>query len=444
MKKMDTKRIALHLCMALILIIPLLIPQQVKARGFEAGDTDTEELIQILKEKGLLDEEDVAKIQTRIKEKRKKASLKIQGRIQARYTSIDDFDTSTNEIRKDANGFRLQRIRLIFQGRAVSKVDYFIHLNFDQGTDGHIWDTFIQYNIDPRWGHLRIGQFKVPFGRQWLVSSTKFLFMNRAFIGDNLGLRRDIGVMFERYSQYKNYQDAFAKADMNEPTINYALGVFNGNHRANGNGFLSGLDDSARIGKGNDNDQYLYIGRVTYSPVKNEEGFKYLSFGANAGYQKKPTNGDKWILDDTKKSLFDVSSGEPWVFSKREAAWGVDSQLIVGQGIFQAEYIRRKLVTDDLLGFTNSEQARSITAEGWYVQGGYFIMPEKFSLNARYETYDPNDQVLSNKDFDRYSLGFNYYFKGNMFKLQGDYTWQDEAVMDLDNNFWELQLQALF
>jgi phosphate-selective porin OprO/OprP len=431
-------------CLVLFLLVMLACPSVVLARGFDVGDSDTGELIKILKEKGLLNDEDVSKIEKRIEKQKGKASLKIQGRIQFRYTSIEDYDVSTNEIRSDANGFRLQRVRLVFKGTAVPRVEYFIHLNFDQGTDGHVWDTFIQYNFGPELGHIRLGQFKVPFSRQWLVSSTKFLLMNRAYIGDNLGFRRDIGIMYEKYSQFNTYQDAFAKANMDEPTINYAVGVFNGNHRANGNGFLSGSDSSARIGKGNDNDQYLYIGRVTYTPIKSKEGVKYLSLGANAGYQRKPTNGDKFILDDTAIAKFDVTSGQPWKYSDWEAAWGLDGELIVGQAVFEAEYIQRKLDTKDLLTFTNGKQGRSVTAKGWYVQGGYFVQPEKLSLNARYETYDPNDQVSSKNDFDRYTLGFNYYIVKNAFKVQGDYTWQDEKVQDLDNNYWEVQLQMLF
>jgi len=419
----------------------LCAPLSLSARGFDTGDPDTKELIRILKEKGLLTDDDVSRIEARIEKKRESASLKIQGRIQARYTSIEDYEGTTTQ---DANGFRLQRVRLIFKGHVIPHLDYFIHLNFDQGTDGHVWDTFLQYNFDPKIGHVRLGQFKVPFGRQWLTSSTKFLFMNRANIGDNLGFRRDIGVMFERYSQYNRYQGAFAQGDEKEPVFNYAVGIFNGNHRANGNGFLSGSDSSARIGKGNDNDQYLYVGRATWTPVKGKEGLKRASLGLNAGYQSQPTNGDKFVLDDSAKAAFDVSSGEPWKFSDYEAAWGVDGQIIFGQAVVQAEYIRRKLVTDDLLTFSDGRQARSVTADGWYLQGGYYVLPGRLSLNARYETYDPNDRVTSRKDYDRYALGFNYYISKNRFKLQGDYTWQDEAVEDLDNNFWELQLQALF
>ena len=138
------------------------------------------------------------------------------------------------------------------------------------------------------------------------------------------------------------------------------------------------------------------------------------------------------------------SQENPGNFQKKSPHGGVDGQCIIGSAIFQAEYIRRKLVTDDLLAFTNGTTARSITADGWFLQGGYFVQPKKLSLNARYETYDPNDQVTTNNDYDRYALGFNYYFQGNSFKLQGDYTWQDEAVNDLDNNYWELQLQMLF
>lgn len=417
----------------------LFSPVSLSARGFNTGDADTKELIRILKEKGLLTKDDVSRIEERIGKKREAASLKIQGRIQARYRSIEDYPGTTTQ---DANGFRLQRVRLVFKGHVVPRLDYFIHLNFDQGTDGHVWDTFLQYDLGPKIGHVRLGQFKVPFGRQWLTSSTKFLFMNRANIGDNLGFRRDIGIMFERNSPYN--QGAFARGNVKEPSWNYAVGVFNGNHRANGNGFLSGSDSSARTGKGNDNDQYLYVGRVTWTPIRRQEGLKRLSLGLNGGYQRQPTNGDKFVLDDTAKAAFDVSSGEPWKSSDYEAAWGVDGQIILGRAIVQAEYIRRKLVTNDLLTFSDGQQARSVMADGWYLQGGYYVLPEKLSLNARYETYDPNDRVTSRKDYDRYALGFNYYINKNRYKLQGDYTWQDEAVKDLNNNFWELQLQALF
>ncbi|NOY52599.1 MAG: hypothetical protein GXP58_03145 [Deltaproteobacteria bacterium] len=417
----------------------VLFPRPVFARGFFSGDTDTEELIRVLKEKGLLTDQEVARIRTRIEHGRKAASLKIQGRIQARYTSIEDHAGTTAQ---DANGFRLQRVRLIFRGNVVPRLGYFIHLNFDQGTDGHVWDTYLQYDFGPGIGHVRIGQFKVPFGRQWLTSSTKFLFMNRSNIGDNLGFRRDIGIMFERHSAYN--QGAFARENMKEPVWNYSVGIFNGNHRANGNGFLSGSDSSARIGKGNDNDQYLYVGRLTWTPVKGDRGLKRVSLGLSAGYQRSPTNGDKFVLDDSKKAAFDVSSGEPWKFSDYEAAWGADGQVIIGPAIIQAEYIRRKLKTDDLLTFADGDRARSVTADGWYLQGGYYVIPGKLSLNARYETYDPNRAVTSRNDYSRYALGFNYYIRKNRFKLQGDYTWQDEAVEDLSNNFWELQLQALF
>jgi len=440
-------RIFLPVCLTALMFLPGIS----SADGMENSGTDTQQLIQILKDKGLLTDEDLAKIQTRIKEQKEKkaqdemAPVKIQGRVQFRYMNIEDFDPSTKIPPLDANGFRLQRVRLFFSGTAVPKVDYYIHLNFDQGTDGRVWDAYLQYNISPEWGHVRMGQYKVPFGRQWLASSARFLFMNRSNIGDYAGFRRDIGVMYEKYSFTEHYQDAFAEADMTEPNVNYAFGIFNGNHIADGNGFLSGSDlTSARVGSGNDNDQYLYVSRLSLTPVKREEGFKYLTFGASAAYQKQPTNGERFIQDDTKKALFDVTSGNPWKASDWEAAWEVDSQWIIGQAVFQAEYLRRKLAADGLLTFTNARQARSVTADGWYVQGGYFVVPKKLSLNARYETYDPNNQVKSQNDYDRYTLGFNYYINGNNFKLQGDYNWQDEAVEDLNNDFWELQLQLLF
>ena len=64
-------------------------------------------------------------------------------------------------------------------------------------------------------------------------------------------------------------------------------------------------------------------------------------------------------------------------------------------------------------------------ADGYYVQGSYFLIPEKLQLVARYETFNPGQ--VPNDDLSSIAGGVNYYIHGDHIKLMADYfhTWSD-------------------
>ncbi|MEM1424584.1 MAG: porin, partial [Planctomycetota bacterium] len=94
--------------------------------------------------------------------------LRVGGYTQFRYLAnfrddeggtVDDFQS----------GFTIQRSRLVFSGRAHDRVDFLL-LPF-AGPNGNwsIIDAWARFEIDERW-KLRVGQFKLPFLREWLIS----------------------------------------------------------------------------------------------------------------------------------------------------------------------------------------------------------------------------------------------------------------------------------
>ncbi|MEK7850631.1 MAG: porin, partial [Deltaproteobacteria bacterium] len=67
------------------------------------------------------------------------------------------------------------------------------------------------------------------------------------------------------------------------------------------------------------------------------------------------------------------------------------------------------------------------TAEGYYVQGGYFVTPKTVEVAARYEYFDPNKDAGSDLR-QEYGLGVNYFINGHRNKVQADFfKIRDEA-----------------
>jgi len=62
-------------------------------------------------------------------------------------------------------------------------------------------------------------------------------------------------------------------------------------------------------------------------------------------------------------------------------------------------------------------------ANGFYLQGGYFLVPKKFELAARYSWVDPdNPNTTENNEETEYTGGLSYYLSGHSLKLQANYS----------------------
>jgi hypothetical protein len=68
---------------------------------------------------------------------------------------------------------------------------------------------------------------------------------------------------------------------------------------------------------------------------------------------------------------------------------------------------------------------RDFRAEGYYVQGSYFIVPRRLQLVTKYEHFNPGQLIDDN--LDSLTGGLNYYIRGDDVKLVANYirTWSN-------------------
>jgi hypothetical protein len=134
--------------------------------------------------------------------------LVIAGRIQFRFT----YEGVEEE--PDAFAFSIPRARIQLKGHAFTPDLMFdIHVDFAKGGIPALKDGVIEYAAIRDVFHLQAGQFKMPFSRQQINSSTKLDMVDRAPTDKAFGAGRDIGLMIH------NDHDSL---------VEYAVGVFNG------------------------------------------------------------------------------------------------------------------------------------------------------------------------------------------------------------------------
>ena len=128
-------------------------------------------------------------------------------------------------------------------------------------------------------------------------------------------------------------------------------------------------------------------------------------------------------------------------------AYGADVTLHVGPFDVIAEYlderIRPRTASNAVPAFAGFD------ASGYYITAGYFIVPKKLQLVAKYESFDPGQ--VANDDLQSITGGVNYYIHGDDLKLMAGYihTWSDfrnKHPTFGDDSFDEflLRLQVLF
>ncbi len=205
-----------------------------------------------------------------------------------------------------------------------------------------------------------VGQGKVPFSRQEFTSSGKQQFVDR-WIGNALyAPGRDQGIRLEGMN--------------NSKTFEYAIGAYNG---------------IARNININDNDSYLYSGRVGWMPFGE---YKF------------------------EESSLDRPSGPKLVL----ALAGLTNTIGFGAAAIDVERVGYEVAfkwggfnTQGEYFSENAENQSNVKSDnlGYYLQAGYLFPGNKFEVAGRYESIE-RDQAFSVtslgsalKDFERHRPG---------------------------------------
>ncbi|OQY97974.1 MAG: porin [Candidatus Brocadia sp. UTAMX2] len=338
-----------------------------------------------------------------------KYSLNVGFRFQTRFTYKDkdeDFDEG------DITDIDVRRARLCFGGNIYSK-DLFYNVEIDADSfDVNLRDYYIWWTPAAAEEALSIkgGYFKVPANRQWNSSGFSLLLQDRSIASDNFKQDRDYGL------------DIFGKPF--DGHMEYHAAVFRG----------AGQNPSKAFGRDeNVDNELMYVLTARYYPfgwyqsynlatgwdetdLKYEEHLKAV-IGASFVYNAKEKDKK---LDDTNSAIGNVDLGVRY----RGFTW--DSEY----------YIRENDPEGD---------GDTITSDGFYTQAGYFVLPKKLELAARYSVLDPNEDVRDDVQTE-YTVGINYYFRGHRQQIQADvgHFVTETTETDKNENRIRLQYQMIF
>jgi len=389
-------------------------------RGW-AGDL---EIIDLLKQKGILTEEEYTNIRAQFDKEQQKQlkpvykdgfkletgdkefSLGFEGRIYAdgRYY-LNDEDPNNSS-------FVMRTVRATLKGTLYKYYNFKVEGDWGDGKT-ELKDAYIEANYVP-WLVFRAGQFKEPFNLEENTSSRYSDFVERSMV-NNLVPSRDIGFML-----YGTLLD---------DRINYGIGGFNGN------GSNKSTDSS---------DDKDVAARVVLSPFLLHEGsiFQNLHIGGAVthGYQDK-FDSDWSVRNEARNTFFKISTADKINVDTRTR---LDAELAYTYGPFslKGEYVNTS--------FTNIEKAGSkveddMDINAWYVTAGYFLTGEEkawkngvftrtkpkqnfspfkgggtgaWELLFRYSRFDADEDFIKKgivkagsytDEADSYTVGLNWY-----------------------------------
>ena len=320
--------------------------------------------------------------------------LKTNFQLQPRYT-FDDKDSDAEGNPNNTSGTTIRRARLIFSGHALDKAFSFKLQNdfASNGGGGDLKDLWIQWNGEM--AKVRFGQFKVPFVRQFMVSSAKLFFPDRGTVSEFFDSDRNLGVM--------------AHNTLGETGHFYAA-LLNGDSA--GEGSNSRPVDT----------KHTAIVAVDYS------GPDYGSRGVEGALGDE--NG--------------FTAGGAVIYGQGEAEAGDFDQIELNGDVgfrtagldLQAEVVYSKFDLD---------QGSAADQIGYYVQGNY-ICEGSWGVGGRFGYVDP-DKAGGIDDIQEYTLGLNYYIDGHRLKVQNQVTFDVVGPVSGEDNEefrYVLQLAGYF
>lgn len=402
----------------------------------QAGTASARSLEDVLKEKGVITEEDYKEIQKSSPIKYKlgegfnftsadgKFSASIGGSYQIRYTlmDLDGANNTTTTKAQDSSKFALQRIKLLLNGYAYSPdLTYKMNINFanlsNGGTanGGLLEEVWLNYRLMNE-VQFRFGQDKVQFGRQWITASTANQFVDVSAVTNAFVPGYDTGIMVH--------------GKIAGGLVNYNIAGYGG---VGQNSYRNTTDNAfaARL-------TVNPLGDVKYSESDVEYSTKpQVSVGADF-YRNTLNPG----TENTAYSASAPNSGNNLTFAKSNTGWYQLANTLMGTYTPSARRISTSEARDintagvdavfKWLGFSATGEYffaeadgattnNKLRAQGFYAQAGYFVIPKTVELAYRYSYIDPNRDVTNDLWVEN-TGAVSWYVNNHNLKVQADYT----------------------
>ncbi len=353
-----------------------------------------------------------------------KFSAKLRNRMQYKY-QYTDRDIGTDGFpNEDESTFDFRRIRTKISGNAYGKnVKY--KIEWDSSTDDvDLRDAYVEFKHIP-WANIWAGQGKV-FSRQVLTSSASLQMIDRADTIDEFRFQND-----ERKRGVAVHSDKIL-----DGKFDYSIGVYNPQARTTDNNINT----------------MLYLARTSYYPFGPYESYKESDLeytetfkahiGGGIGFEQIGQNESDSDEDEVDQTQLLAEFGFKY-----------KGLSLAGEYHYRKRKVLDPLETADLGTAVSAKE--SLHDQGFFVQGGYFIIPKKLEIAGRYELIDYDSQnpsfgtsgLLDN--FCSYTAGLNYFLHGRDHKIQINYKHWDVGLSgaylgDGNENFFLTQYQICF
>jgi|GEM_PF-1501793 len=343
-------------------------------------------------------------------------------KLGSRLNTLYSFGKLENE--SNISSFDLKHAKVYFGGHAFNEsVQYYAQgalaghtrtNNFGLEHEDNIF-ALEDYYIRGNYGDvaLQLGQFKVPFSKQYMVYSGNLQFVTRSIASNAFQFGRDRGINLTG----------------KKPWLSYMLGLYNGGSVMQQPRGLGSLNDAMNTSNDAQSTGFTYLARLSLFPI---QPVGYGESDVAFSEQSKFEIGTSLAIDqsrdyDTKGDLladeFDVNT-----FSV-----STDLAYMTKGFSFQGEFYYR---------YHRYQNIATSGAWGAYVQAGYFLTPRTFEIAARYALVEPDTNVSS--DFDQeISATLNYYLsKDHKRKMQLQYSRIHQADLNKTDHWvhWMMQL----
>lgn len=397
--------------------------------------------------------------------------LQISGMMQARYlwnysTSGGFTNYNTNPplqnsaVRNNDNayGFDLPHTRLVFKGHVFEPgIRFFIRTQFGSfesfqpgtfSTNGanigalDVLDAYVAFDLDNQWS-VRVGQFKLPFSRERLVSVQNLLTADRSSVDTLMSVGRSQGV--ELSTRTDSFSWAVAVSDGG--TDNLLAGI------SNNSGYFPLGTQPTNSFFWDRQATFAITSRVEFKLSGDWSEFREMTspIGASPGlllglaghyqigqapYGPTPNGGQ----------VYSGGGNNEWISVTADASWNVGGATVYG-AIYYSNSETRWSVQN--VG-TNLPRIRGTTnLIGMILQGSMYMTP-KWELFARYQyldpsttpTLDPGGNNAAPVEFSPLSiatLGANWYIDGQdlRWSFQVGYAFNEVTMVSgtLNNGF---------
>jgi phosphate-selective porin OprO and OprP len=341
-------------------------------------------------------------------------ALTLRGRAQLRFELIGA-DSEDEEVEAS---FQVRRLRFTFQGHVLSKDwRYQVQLAFaNRDTESDLRlplrDAFLTYT-GFRDANIRVGQMKVPSGRQRVTSSGNLQMVDRSIANAEFNLDRDVGVqMFST--------DLGGLGHI----LQYNLAVFGGEGRNRLGGTLG----------------FLYVARVAFNPFGKFDDFSEADFERSSQPRLSLSLSGAYNQQTKRaRSTFDATyelGGYDYVHG------GFDAMLKwAGLSVLTELYYRDVIGVRSRVGEEGASEV-SRAGIGGVVQAGYFLADgvEVVGRFARVLPWGETDVSPSGELL----VGANWYLLKHSLKIQADAGWAFGDAFSAGHPQLRLQTQIGF